>query len=195
MKVDPNSAPGYMPKCEDFLGNPLLKSAPLGAVNAYAPDCTFIYNVPPCPCPECGGKNQMAIYWPYPASLMEMAEQGIKPIPEDCFKRDWNGGKPLIPAEPNVAFKNGYLVREPGGCETVACWTLCSNQRRLMTNMSNIARARLEGEVVKGEGVKTDGSNALDKAFIKQNVGAYEEEMIVINGIPTPKKPFDLKLP
>jgi hypothetical protein len=183
-----------MPKAEDFVCSPLLKSSPLGAVNAYAPDCTFIYNMIQCTCPECGGKNKMEVYWPYPSSLMNYAEQGIRPIPEECFKNGWNGGKPLIPAEPNVAFKNGYLVREPGGCETVACWTTCSNHARLMGNRSRVARLRIEGETAKGLGV-ADGVTNLDNQFKKQNIMPFTEEEIISGGQRIPKQPLNIQLP
>jgi len=185
----------------DFICNESVRNAAIGGYNPNRNDVTVVLNIPVCVCDDCGGRNKMVCSWPYKADLADRILQGIKPVPAECFENNFNGGYPVTPTRTNFRVVGGLGIADPGGCETVLCWTTCSNSLRLRQNEARIAGLQLKGIPDRGPSVIPSDEKS-HQAYMKQKgfepIDEFEQETIKNEGGPRKirnKNPMELSLP
>lgn len=185
----------WMPSASQFVVDDRYLTNPLGIRGGNALfQNTGILNIPDCVCIECGGRNKMSVKWVLVGEVQNHFDNGYRVIPEECWKNDFNGNKPMVATSPSRRFKDGACVRESGMAESIAMWTVCSNKARIDRLKAEAFQAQMDGRPSANRGaVNQDNSTVEDSNALRNRGITPEDDVHMSDG--GKRRPLQISVP
>lgn len=132
--------PDSMLKSEDYLCSPAMQTAPIGGYNEFSIDSSVVMNAPIGP-----DGFPMEFIWGSPSQIPIYEMQGVKRVPTDMAKANFNGGHPLKFTSPTVNINSGDGLIWRDSKQVCLLMTTKSNKDRIDRNRSEAAERAMGG--------------------------------------------------